>query len=245
MDKDLNIHSVRFGSELIQFELKKKKRSTLGISVNPDLSVSVVAPYDAVLEKVLDRVKKKAPWILKQRFYFAQFLPDIVRKEYKSGESFHYLGRQYRLKVVKGGETSVSLAKGFLLVTLYGQGKNKDVKTALDDWYRSRAIAVFESRLERVLERFSGLGLPDFKLSVRKMSRRWGSCTKNRQIILNEDLVKAPTHCIDYVICHELVHLKVRNHTPEFFRLLSKVMPDWELRRKRLEKVVLGDSWAL
>ncbi len=238
-EKALQHHCVKFGSETIEFSLESRNRSTLSISVSPDLSVAVVAPVGSSLEKVEEKVRKRAPWIIKQRFYFSQFLPAIVRRDYRSGEAFRYLGRQYRLKVLSGSIEAVATDRGILRVTLPTPGNTTRVQELLRDWYRTRARAVFEARLRSCSERFQGVGLPDYTLSVRKMNFRWGSCTKNGLIILNEDLIQVPSHCIDYVICHELSHLKVRNHTPEFFKILSRVMPDWEVRRRRLEKVAL------
>ncbi len=109
----------------------------------------------------------------------------------------------------------------------------------LTNWYKERSKIIFEARLKLCSKRFRNANLPEYYLCIRKMNFRWGSCTKNGRLILNLDLIQAPSHCIDYVICHELTHLKVRNHTPEFFKILSGVMPDWEIRRNRLEKLAL------
>ena len=71
------------------------------------------------------------------------------------------------------------------------------------------------------------------------MSKRWGSCSRKGTITLSLDLIKTPLHCIEYVITHELCHLLVHDHSPAFFRMLSRCMPDWERRKARLEEVVL------
>ncbi|MES2615645.1 MAG: YgjP-like metallopeptidase domain-containing protein [Bdellovibrionota bacterium] len=99
---------VKFGSELIDFTIQNSDRTTLAISVYPDKSVSVVAPINTPLEKIKERVCKRAPWIIKQRIYFAQFLPSATEKTFVAGESFRYLGRQYRLKVIESSEEGIT-----------------------------------------------------------------------------------------------------------------------------------------
>ena len=106
----------------------------------------------------------------------------------------------------------------------------------LDAWYRAHAKALFPVRLAECLKicgRRDTAAEP--LLTIRRMTHRWGSCTPKGRLLLNLDLILAPVTCIDYVIMHELCHLKIRDHNRAFYRLLSRIMPDWESRKERLE----------
>ncbi len=110
------------------------------------------------------------------------------------------------------------------------------VKELLDAWYKEHARTIFSRRLEECYILTKKLNVPFPHIKLRKMSKRWGSCSKSGDILLNTALVKASLYCIDYVIMHELCHLKVHTHNSGYFKLLSKYMPDWEKRKDRLEK---------
>ncbi len=237
MPESAPIHSIKYGKATIRFSLLFSKRKTLGISVHPDLSVSVTAPIGTELEAISRKVRKRASWILKQQNDFAQFLPVPPARRYLSGESHYYLGRQYRLKVERAAEESVKLKGGRFLIRLRDTSDARRVKTLLDDWYGNRARERFQSSLSRCIEKLRPLEEPPIKL--RKMARRWGSCTSSGTINLNPELIKAPSHCIDYVITHELCHLVFPHHGREFYDLLTRIMPDWKMRKQRLERVVI------
>ena len=107
------------------------------------------------------------------------------------------------------------------------------------DWYSAHAKNLLSRRLSQYLPIFVKMKAPEPKILFRRMKKRWGSCSKNGVIMLNNELAKAPILCIDYVIVHELCHLLYPNHDRKFFRLLKRIMPDWEKRKERLEKVII------
>lgn len=111
----------------------------------------------------------------------------------------------------------------------------RKVRKAVVGWYTERAKDVLRRRLELCHAQIKRLCVSIPKLVIRPMTRRWGSYTKAGSIVLNRELVQAPVHCIDYVIFHELVHSIVPNHGPRFYELLARYLPDWELRKTRLE----------
>lgn len=231
--------SVLFGQTEIAYSVNASERKTLAIHVYPDGQVVVDAPMDASNEAIAEKVKKRASWIFKQQIQFEAYPPALPQRRYVSGETHRYLGRQYRLLVIKGTEDKVKLAHGRLVVETATPNNTEKVRMLLQEWYRSRAKAVFSERCELCVKQVAKLEIQHHQgFQLRFMSKRWGSCTSQGNIILNPELIAAPKDCIDYVITHELCHLKERNHSQAFYRLLTSVMKDWELRRKRLNEMV-------
>jgi len=227
--------SVIFGKRTIAFTLKFTKRKTLGIAVNPDTSVSVTAPEGKELAAIQKIVKKRAPWILKQQREFEKSMPTVTPRQYASGETWRYLGRQYRLKVYENGTEKVKLKGAFLTVGVKDLSDKEKIKALVDQWYRNRAVNYFTNKAaycHGLLRKYE-VSLPDIKM--RTMKNRWGSCTREGSILLHPDLVKVPSHCVEYVIMHEMCHVKHLDHGSAFYKLLSRVMPDWQKRKERLD----------
>lgn len=231
---------IDYGSKRIDFRLEYSDRKTLGITVTPDLEVMVKAPVDTTIDVVKERLRKKAPWIIRQLSFFLSFQPRLTDRKYIGGETHLYLGKQYRLKVVNNetGSDFVKLKGRFLEVSI---SDKENVKELVEAWY-----------LEKAKDRFHQLALPLFEafikrnniteisynLSIRQMPTRWGSCTAKGRILLNPELIKAPKACIEYVIVHELCHLIFHDHTQKFLDLQTKEMPEWEKWKNKLERLL-------
>lgn len=235
---DNALHEVEFGSERIEFRLRKSKRKTLAITVRPDTSVLVTAPHGADLEAVKTKVRQRAVWIRRQRRFFERFLPPMPPRRYVGGETHRYLGRQYRLKVVEGAKGSVKLKGRFIWVETPHRSDTDRVRRMVEAWYLEHARAAFARSLESCLPGLHGRVSGTPRLHLRRMPKRWGSWTRRGAIYLNPELVRAPASCIDFVVTHELCHLVHGNHGKEFYALLRKTMPDWESRKARLESIM-------
>ena len=231
--------SVLFGQTEIAYSVNVSDRKTLAIHVYPDGQVAVDAPLNTSHEAIAEKVKKRASWIFKQQIQFAAYPPILPQRQYLSGETHRYLGKQYRLLVIQGETDKGKLINGRLVVETVVPDSRERVKTLLQDWYRQRAKAIFTERYKCCVGLVAKLEINHQQgFQLRLMSNRWGSCTHKGIIILNPELIAAPKDCIDYVITHELCHLKERNHSQAFYRLLASVMKDWEHRRKRLNEMV-------
>ena len=230
------MNSIQFGSRKINFELVYSSRKTLGITVTPEMDVIVKAPENTPYEKVKEKVRKRAPWIIKQQSFFLSFHPKTPPRRFISGETHLYMGRQYRLNVTLGESESVKYRGGFIEVIAR---KKKRVKTLVNNWYRSHAKHKFYDIALPLIEKFKKYGVEPSGLYIQEMPKRWGSCTPKGKIILNPELIKAPRACIEYVIIHELCHLIHHEHTQKFFDLQTKEMPDWIKWKDRLEKIMV------
>lgn len=216
-----------------------EKRNRLRITVEPDKSIVAKAPLDHTLEEVQVKLEKRAPWIIQQLDYFDQYHPILPDRQYVSGETHYYLGRQYRLKVIGGSENDVKLIGKYFVITITEPENFERKKHLLQNWYTRHAKEYIQNRVSLYIDRVFERGAQKPEIKYRRMNKRWGSCTPSGVITFNIELIKAPTHCVDYVVLHELCHLIHEGHNAKFYRLLDVLMPDWKKRKERLEKVIL------
>lgn len=214
--------------ELAYTVKRSTKRRKLTITVERDRSVVVHAPKGTSDEKIRQVVEKKRQWINEKIGHPQKYqdLPHPPGKELVSGESVLYLGRQYRIEVVKTGLAEIQFARRFLIPATQGEKRAE----ALREWYIGKAK---EKILPRVQHHAHELGVDVAKVKIVDNRYRWGSCTVNDNVNLNWRLIKAPMFVIDYVIVHELAHLIEANHTSRF----------WNVIRSRITHVDKATHW--
>ena len=252
-----------YGEDKIQYEVVRKeaknksksdklitektKPRKVVIKVHPDQRVVVTAPIDATNKMIHDAMMKRARWIWQSLQDFANQQDHVLSKRYISGETQFYLGRRYVLKVIINSETddtikrTVKLSRGKLNVFLQEDDAQLDtearaalVKSVIEKWYKDKFLSISRERLEALIYKASWVkNSPLIKLMT--MKKQWGSCSTKGNLILNPHLVKAPKECIDYVILHELCHIAEHNHSEQFWRLLTQVMPNWKEVKARLD----------
>jgi predicted metal-dependent hydrolase len=231
-------HRFTYGDEVIVFSLRRQTSRTVtrvSIHVEPDARVLVDAPDTAPLADVMTAVKKRARWISQHMGAAKARLANVLPREYVSGESLHYLGRRYRLKVIVNADAAVEARmRGAFIVVTTTDPSTATIRSALDAWYRKRARELFADRLAAVAAPLHWVKqLPPTRLQF--MTVQWGSCSPSGRITLNPLLVKTPRECIDYVLLHEMCHLMHHNHSPAFYRTLQRHMPGWKVVKERLD----------
>lgn len=229
---------VTYADHEILFTLERGERKTAAITVHPDRSVVVRVPQHVDDPAAEAFVRRRALWIIRQQRFFEQFEPRTPPREFVRGESHLYLGRKYRLRPIASEHAGVELAGGYLDVRVPDPGDRERLRAEVRAWYAARARAVFPERLRRCLRSPAGIGLAAPRLEIRWMRSRWGSLGPTGRLTLNAELIRAPRSCIDYVISHEICHLRQPDHSREFYALLERTMPDWEQRKLRLERLL-------
>jgi predicted metal-dependent hydrolase len=241
--QQLEIDSGDEGIGVIDVQLFFDRFGSVRISVRPEGVVRVRAPKGTSLDYVREVVLARAQWIAGHLERFRAQRPQRCL-QYVQGEVHSFLGREYRLELrpVPGGAVGprgVRLEGGQLVVPLR-EPEPERVRRLLDAWYLAQAREVFTRTIRGLVPRFDALGVPRLsQLKVRAMTSRWGTCSRSGVVTLNRHLVKASPECIEFVVAHELCHLRHHGHDAKFYALLSSVLPDWKQRRARLRQEVV------
>ena len=208
-----------------------KGRKTASIKVIDGL-VQAIVPDQLSDGRVEALIQRRTPWIRKKLREQSQEVTPKP-KEYVSGESFTYLGRNYRLKVHPGTDREVKLKGGYLEVGLPKKPKDGDIRSVLVDWYEKHAL----ERLAEKTNRYAGvMGASPKPISVRDYKARWGSCSSKGEISYNWRVIIAPHHIVDYVVEHELCHLKHPNHSPAYWKSVKREISDYGVCRQWLKE---------
>lgn len=235
------MESVQYGTTRIEYAIKRtERRKTIGITVRPDQTVIVAAPKGTRRTSIAKKVRGKLAWIIRQRER-NNVCRSSPHRSFRSGETLLYLGRQYQLKLMRTSaiaDASIRCHQGRFHATVNSKLSTGEqaalVRKALELWYREHC----KLRLEPCITRYEQkLGVTAASVEVREMKSRWGSASANGRIRFNWRIVMAPKSLFEYVVAHELCHLRHRSHSEEFWRLLSTAMPDHASRRQCLEHV--------
>jgi predicted metal-dependent hydrolase len=229
--------SVKDGQHEVSFELRFSNRKSVGICVTPRAKVQVTAPEGTELDRVLQAVQRRIPWIITQLkgFEEVRFLDDVPG--YESGQTIKYLGRNYMLRVYQAEEFQeerVVLEHSTLRLDIKDRSQQARINLMIEEWLRNEALAYLGEKFEALYQRIRKYDIQKPQFYLRRMDKRWGSCTPNGVVYLNPDLIRLPSHCIEYAIMHELCHLKHGDHSTEYYLFLDTVMPDWKIREKDL-----------
>lgn len=218
--------NVQFDSKTSVQVIHSNRRKTALLTVE-DGYVQIIIPSTVSEERVKQIIHKRAAWI-RQKLHLNSLVKESKPKEFVNGESFPYLGKNYRLKFVRGGESDARMKNGFLEVTIPKSGSIEKHQSAIKEllvaWYQSHAEERFLTKANRFMQQ---LGVSPAKVSVRDFKSRWGSCSVRGEVTFNWRVIMAPNRVMDYVVVHELSHLVAHDHSEKFWTTIRKIIPDY------------------
>jgi len=232
--------------------VRSPKRRTVAIHIDHQAQIRVLAPRFVAEDQIITFVRQKTDWVWRTINKMRHKRILRIRHHFVDGEKFLFLGKEYPLYIETNdyllpnppplaGEGRVGAEFSFdgnkftavLPAKLSAEERSAVIKGRMVQWYRRQAMEVLGSR---VFHYSRLMGLEPLKISVKTQKTLWGSCHHvKKSIHLNWKIVMAPMGAVDYVIVHELSHLKVPNHSPRFWREVEKILPDYKIRRQWLK----------
>lgn len=216
----------------LSYSLIRTERKTLGLTIERNGDIMLRAPLDCPQNTIDDFFESKKFWIY-QKLAEKRLVEDkIPSKEYVNGEGFLYLGKSYRLQLVDTYDgAQLKLSRGFFQLNKKYTADEKGKKIFID-WYRDHATPIIEKRVEIYKDL---LDVNCGAIRVLDLKYRWGSCTSDGNLNFHWKTILTPMPIVDYVVVHELVHLKEKNHTQKFWEILATILPDYEKRKEWLK----------
>jgi len=205
----------------------RSKRKSIALEIGRDAKLVVRAPMRVNLKFIEAIVRSKSDWIFQKQSEFKEKYSVFKKKKFIDGEEFLYLGNLYKLKY-SNNNIPLDLKTHFYLSQKY----KKSAKAVFQYWYKEHA---YEKLLERTVLFANRAGFSFNKIKISNARGRWGSCSYNGNINFSWRLIMAPLEVLDYVVVHELSHLKHRDHSSRFWNRVASIMPDYQIHRRWLK----------
>lgn len=211
----------------LDYQIIYSNRKTITITVERDRSVVVSAPIGVSPERIKELVESKKLWLFEKINHVQKYPPQVIRKEFVTGETIMYLGRYYRLEITGEDQPEVRFQNRFFISRCH----QAQAAQLLRDWYIVRAREKLTPKIRYFAE---ALGVTYNQILISDLKYRWASCTPKNNLNFNWRILKAPLFVIDYLIVHELAHLLEPNHTPQFWNIIAVQVPRYESAKEWL-----------
>jgi len=215
----------------LEYSLRRSNRKSMGIAIERDGAIIVTAPHQAKFNEIEKFVSEKKIWIYQKLAKKKTLNREKPSREFVNGQGFLYLGKSYRLKLIDNGKMKSARSPNVTMLRLWhgyfelAESEKANARNHFISWYRKQIKEQLKARIPRYDKRM-GVTVKDTR--ILNLGHRWASCGRNGVINFNWRSVMAPVWVLDYILVHEMVHLIERGHTDRFWRLVSRVIPDYE-----------------
>jgi predicted metal-dependent hydrolase len=222
--------TVRYGTTTIPYDIIKTGRvKTSEIIVDADATITVRTPLEKNKHEIQRIVLDKAGWILQKQKEFRESIPEIIKPTFKEDSTLPYLGKNYPLVIIKNrkSENELQFINGEFVATIKSSKNSKRlIKNLYESWLLENAQIILKEKVEKCCQK---MGIAIERINIKNLKKRWGSLAKDKKTInLNVNLLKAPDDVIDYIILHELCHVKINDHSHHYWDLVRKYMPNYQ-----------------
>jgi len=226
--------TVSIAAEEVEIDIVRSSRRTIALYVRPGGTLQIRAPWYVPVYALMQFVHQKTVWITRQRERLKEVKPVTEIKQLSNGSLIPFLGRDITVALRPAERTSYELRGDELIIGFTGGIFPDMVAAIVDVWYLHEAKKYFALRTRELAGIHSDKLSQPRSIGVRRMKRRWGSCSTGGNISFNRELMKKEPALVDYVILHELCHLVHHNHGKEYYALLESIVPDYRERRRKL-----------
>ncbi len=238
----MDVYELDLGAinHVINVEIIYKDVKGVRLKVYSDCFVKLSVPLHASDEWITDFLEKKKKWVDIQISKYKEASGVNTLDAINNGTSVRFLGKDMRVVVNFGTGDNVSI-DGKEIIVCTNDTSKQHINHIFSVWWRENAIKIYKQEESKLFNRiFNKYRINEPIIFVREMKTLWGSCTPSKcKITLNTYLLKANIRCVQYVILHELTHLLYPNHSKNFYDFLTIQMPDWNERKKELDKEVV------
>ncbi|MCX6328574.1 MAG: SprT family zinc-dependent metalloprotease [Bacteroidia bacterium] len=222
----------------IKYQIVFSRRRTISLIVSPEKGVTVRAPYRTSFRTIEKFVNEKSGWIRKNLEKHSELIRINHGKLYVDGETHLFMGEEYFLRIKESVKSFVNQYDNYIEIGVDKINDCAKIKMLLERWYRQNAREHFVKKLNEILFRYKDFNFSASKLAVKSLKSRWGSCSSKGRITISSELIKLDERFTEYVIIHELCHLKYHNHGKDYYKLLEDLVPDYKAIRKELRMYI-------
>ena len=226
--------------KIVSVKLDRKSMKTCRLKVYPSQEIVLSMPKTVPTTWAEEFLVDKGTWIESKLDAFRKTIGYAATDEIRDGFSIKFLGEDMLFVVTECEKEKVYSEGKIIHICCRDANDQAKIQRQFENWWRKQAKALLQERTEYWYPIIEKYGIPMPKVSVRKMKTLWGSCNHRTQnLIFNLELIKKPLHCIEYIVVHELLHIKVRLHNEEFTTLLSRYFPNWKLLKEELNDFIV------
>lgn len=222
--------TLEYETQIIHYQIIKSNRKTITISILPTKEVIVKAPMYLSNQELTNIVKSKAKWISNKISKMPDHNQSLEKQSYNDGDRILYRGREYMLRVIEtfdNKKTIVKLEQEEIVIFI--NSKQQEITEQLKKWYKDRARELVH---ERIYYYNTFINKPIGNVRIKNQKKRWGSCSSRGNLNFNWRMILMPDEMFDYIIVHEMCHLKYLNHSKAFWDFVAEIMPDYKKREQ-------------